>query len=345
MSMILAVQVWKLDLDKTTAWILMALCDSADDDGTHCHTSEEYLMWKTHVSRATLYRVFNWLTERRIIARHEWADGTVETTINLDNAPQKAAWKRPKRGGKRTKQRKDSLTARPFEKQSQSHSETLSVSQRDPLNLTVRPFESHGETDTQRAEPESVSDGGAKNAPIHPITHPSNPSYYPSSLAPQALIPSSAREAAPPERRAREREFDESALRRDPLTLALVACLGREPATRREWGQWRIAVNDMRSAGITPGDLPRAIRGYQATYPRARVTPLALVGHWSEIQEGKPHDLAQLEISRRATEAASADKRERERADAERKAQERREVQRFLSEYGYTDGSGNFTRG
>ena len=335
MSMILAVQVWKLDLDKTTAWILMALCDSADDDGTHCHATEDYLMWKTHVSRATLYRVFNWLMERRIITRREWADGTVETIIDLAKAPQKAAWKRPKRGGKRAKQKKDSLTARPFE----SHHETLSVSQRDPLSLTARPFESHGETDTVGASPEPISDEGTKNAPIHPITHPKDPSYYPSSLARSADLTEGASGdvTAPPERRTRESSFDETALRRDPLTLTLIACLGHEPATRREWSQWRIAVNDLHTAGATPDDIPRAIRGYQATYPRARVTPLALVGHWSEIQEGKPHDLAQLEISRRAAAATAAQQAERERANAERKAEEQREVQRLLGEYGYSD--------
>lgn len=134
---------------------------------------------------------------------------------------------------------------------------------------------------------------------------------------------------------ARERGFDESSLRRDPLTVGLIACLGYAPVTRREWGQWRIAVNDLHACGATADDIPRAIRGYQATYPRARVTPLALVGHWAEIQEGKPHDLAQLEISRRAGETDARQKAERQHADAERKAQEQREVQRLLGEYGY----------
>ena len=174
------------------------------------------------------------------------------------------------------------------------------------------------------------------NAPPY-VTPILNPFVETPSLAPQAPV-STPREIAPPERRTRESDFDQTALRRDPLTLTLIACLGHEPATRREWGQWRIAVNDMRNASITPDDIPRAIRGYQATYPRARVTPLALVGHWAEIQEGKPHDLAQLEINRRAGETAARQKTERERADAERKAAEQREVQRLLSEYGYEDG-------
>ena len=146
---------------------------------------------------------------------------------------------------------------------------------------------------------------------------------------------SSPRETAPA---ARGEMFDASALRRDPLTLTLIACLGYEPATRREWGQWRIAVNDLRACGVTSDDIPRAIRGYQATYPRARVTPLALVGHWAEIQKGKPHDLAQLEINRRAATADQQLQAERERADAERRAQEEREVKQLLAEYGYADG-------
>ena len=208
--------------------------------------------------------------------------------------------------------------------QSQPHVDTGAQSQPHVdtrVNLTLTHSQPHVD---RRTEKENRENGNI-------VSHDD---LLASSLAPQAPV-SIPREKAPA---AREGAFDASALKRDPLTLTLIACLGYEPATRREWGQWRIAVNDLRACGVTSDDIPRAIRGYQATYPRARVTPLALVGHWAEIQKGKPHDLAQLEINRRAATTDQQLQAERERADAERRAQEEREVKQLLAEYGYADG-------
>ena len=314
MSMQLAARVWHLKLDKTTMLLLMAMCDSADDDGTGCIASEDFLIWKTGVSRAQFYRVRAALEEKGITHRHTLADGRVETTIFLDKVPQKPAWKRPKRGG-----------ARPHKK----GANTIKGSHGEIKGSHGEIKGSHGETDTNRTRPESVSDGGALFCPIHPI----EPSYYPSSLArsvENAAADSPSEGAAPPDRRARER-LDTSALKRDPLFIALVACLGREPLTRREWWQWRTAVNELHSVGVHAAAIPTAIKGFQLNFPRASVTPLALVNQWSLIREGKSRDIAQLEIARRE----SAAKAERERAEQERREQEHAAVLEYLSAEGY----------
>ena len=167
----------------------------------------------------------------------------------------------------------------------------------------------------------------------------SEDSLLPTSLAQRAdSAPPTV--TAPPERRTRER-LNVSALKRDPLIVTLIACFGVEPATTHEWDSWRIAVNDLHAAGATSSDIPRAIKGYQALHPTGRITPMALARNWSQIREGKSHDLAQLEIAQRARSAAVSERRQRDAADAERKAQERAEVERLLSEYGYADGGGH----
>ena len=315
MSMTLAVQVWKLALDKTTTLVLMALCDSADDDGTHCHASEEYLMWKTSVSRATLYRVLNSLAERHIITRRESPDGSMETIVMLNNAPLKKPWQRPKRGGKRTQKRTERLTARPFE----SHDETLSVSQRDPLSLTMRPFESHSETDTQRTEPDPISTEGVNFAPIHPITHPSNPSYlnHPPLARSAETLPNTdpREEAAPPVRRTRERASP-SAMERDPLFTALVDALGYRPQTRREWGQWATVLNDLRGIAATPEQVASVVRAFRATHPQAEVTPFAIVNNWASMTQ-------KASMQHAATTVPSAEEMDASRA-SERAAHEQR---------------------
>ena len=162
-------------------------------------------------------------------------------------------------------------------------------------------------------------------------TSSSEDSYLPTTLAPSADNRAQVAVTAPPERRTRER-LDESALRRDELFVALAACLGCEPMTPREWWQWRTALNNLHAAHATAADIPRAIRGYQAAFPRAKVTPLGLVNNWSLIWKGKTHDLAQLEVAQRATRVATDERREREHDGAEQREAQQREVERLLRE-------------
>ena len=156
--------------------------------------------------------------------------------------------------------------------------------------------------------------------------------------------PAPASVAASPERRTRER-LNVSALKRDPLVIALIACFGVEPATPHEWDSWRIAVNDLHAAGATSRDIPRAIQAYQALHPKGRITPMALARNWSQIREGKSHDLAQLEISRRSTQAVRDTDAERRAAEEERRAAERAEVDRLMAEWGYGPRQGESPRG
>ena len=200
---------------------------------------------------------------------------------------------------------------------------------------TTRVVTARAQLQPPEVVPVTTSGGCAKNSVIEQCSSVSQVSSLSTSLARSAKNRPPADQA--PLTRTRER-LNVSALKRDPLVITLIACFGVEPATPHEWDSWRIAVNDLHAAGVTANDIPRAIQAYQALHPHGRITPMALARNWSQIREGKSHDLAQLEITQRARSAAVSERREREAADAERKAQERAEVERLLSEYGYTDG-------
>jgi hypothetical protein len=205
-----------------------------------------------------------------------------------------------------------------------------------------------GETQSLPASKHRVYRGvKSLNIPIeHTSKTPSSEvSLYSTSLAHSA-------ESAPPTVTApltRTREgletLDTTALKRDPLFVALVACLGREPVTRREWRQWIMAVNQLHGAGVKASEIPRAIQGFQATFPRATITPLALVNQWSLIREGKAHDLAQLEIHRRSAQVVHDADAERQHAQDARRAAERAEVDRLMAEWGYGARAGESPRG
>ena len=168
-------------------------------------------------------------------------------------------------------------------------------------------------------------------------------SIYQTSLAQRADNPPPT-VTAPPERRTRER-LNVAALKRDPLVVTLIACFGVEPATPHEWDSWRIAVNDLHTAGATSNDIPRAIKAYQSLHPTGRVTPMALARNWSQIREGKSHELAQLEIQRRSSQAVHDADAERQRAQDARRDAERAEVDRLMAKWGYGARAGEPPRG
>lgn len=131
---------------------------------------------------------------------------------------------------------------------------------------------------------------------------------------------------APPERRTRER-FDPSALKRDPLYIAVTQFLP-EPASPGEWRQWGVMISRLHSAGASAADIPTAVRGYGLLYPKAPLTLPGIERQWSLIREGKTREQLQLAVTRRnkaLREAASQPDRERQRelARIERERTER----------------------
>lgn len=101
-----------------------------------------------------------------------------------------------------------------------------------------------------------------------------------------------------------------TAVERDPLWLAMVACLGFSPAPRTiAYGRWVKAINDLRMNGATPEAIAPAILAYQASFgPRSEVTPLAIAANWPRLQNGADHDQYAHAIQRRATTARRAAK-------------------------------------
>lgn len=112
MSMKLAAEVWRLKLDKVRAFILMALCDSAEDDGTSCYPRPAYVAWKTGSSLATVYRVLAEFEEQEILVKVGMRGDTPEYEIHLSKLTPKPPYERPRRG--RPRKRKASQGEKSF---------------------------------------------------------------------------------------------------------------------------------------------------------------------------------------------------------------------------------------
>lgn len=102
MTMLLAARTWHYKLGQVRGRLLMAICDSAEDDGTGCTASEAYLSWKTELGLSTIYRTLDKLEADGIISRTHLADGRREITVFLENATLKPAWERRRRGRPRS---------------------------------------------------------------------------------------------------------------------------------------------------------------------------------------------------------------------------------------------------
>lgn len=154
MSGMLASQVWKYKLDKTSLVVLMALCDIADDDGTSCYPRPRYLKWKTGSSLATCYRMLEKFTEKGVLEQVGWRGETAEYNIHLENLELKPAFERKRMGRPRKKSSHGEKTFAPREK----NRTTRNVSQDEKSLLTVRnvssPREkfSHGENEEHRLQ-------------------------------------------------------------------------------------------------------------------------------------------------------------------------------------------------
>lgn len=98
MSMTLQAALWRLSVGPVDRVLLGALCDAADDDGTGCFTSESYLIWKTELSRAIIYRRMEALEKLGVITRRPMTGGRIEKIINLAKLPRKADYVKPAPG-------------------------------------------------------------------------------------------------------------------------------------------------------------------------------------------------------------------------------------------------------
>ena len=153
-------------------------------------------------------------------------------------------------------------------------------------------------------------------------------SIYQTSLAQRADNPPPT-VTAPPERRTRER-FDSSALRRDPLYIALAEHLP-EPQTYDEWRTWAAMIGRLHRIQVSAADIPTAVKGYGLLYPNAVMTIRALLNQWAHIREGKTREQVAATVRNRNTpQTERAAQAERERRDAERA-----EVDRLMAEWGY----------
>src|SRR5690242_19106225 len=100
MSAKLMGRVWELDIPSEQQTVLLALADSAHDDGTRCYPGVDYLAWKTGKNRRTIQRVLRDLEATGVIAAVRHSGGgrghATEYRIHVSKAPQKPAFT-PKR--------------------------------------------------------------------------------------------------------------------------------------------------------------------------------------------------------------------------------------------------------
>ena len=156
-------------------------------------------------------------------------------------------------------------------------------------------------------------------------------SYLPTSLAHSAEKPAESTTVTmtAPLTRTRER-FDSSALKRDPLYIALAEQLP-EPQTYDEWRTWAAMIGRLHRIQVSAADIPTAVKGYGLLYPNAVMTIRALVNQWAHIREGKTREQVAATVRNRNTpQTERAAQAERERRDAERA-----EVDRLMAEWGY----------
>lgn len=90
--------VWKYRVPFNQAWVLMALADHADDDGTNCYPAIAYVAWKTGYSERQVRRVMKQLrdTGALIVLEDNRGPGfPVHYQVNLEALTPKSAYVRP----------------------------------------------------------------------------------------------------------------------------------------------------------------------------------------------------------------------------------------------------------
>lgn len=182
MSGILASQVWKYKLDKTSLVVLMALCDIADDDGTSCYPRPRYVAWKTGSSVATVYRMIEKFTDMKVLEQVGWRGETPEYIIHLEKLGLKPDFERKRNGRPRKNLSHHEKSFSPREKKRT----TRKVSQDEKTFLTMRkPFSprenlSHHENEERRLSmPENEAESGVVSKRDVPESLLLNHSYDP----------------------------------------------------------------------------------------------------------------------------------------------------------------------
>lgn len=180
MSMILAVQCWNLRLDKTTKYVLMCLCDSADDDGTRCFPSVGRVAHKTEVHPATVYRVIERLTATGVLTEAGRYGDSIEYHIHLDRVPLKPAYERARRGRPR---RNASQAANDLAARETNRSARKVVAAREKNTQAAKKVSQPAKIEppgrqlqTQAASGAEAAEQCAHPSYTHPITHLDDPS-------------------------------------------------------------------------------------------------------------------------------------------------------------------------
>ncbi len=92
--------VWKYRVPFNQAWVLMALADHADDDGTNCYPAVAYVAWKTGYSERQVRRIMKQLRDLHALIILEESRGPghpVHYQIDMSVLTEKTVYQVPRR--------------------------------------------------------------------------------------------------------------------------------------------------------------------------------------------------------------------------------------------------------
>jgi hypothetical protein len=266
MSVHVSSWAWKQSIgDDGAKLVLLKLADSANDDGVSWPSRETLLSETGAGHEDTIKRRLRKLRELGLVISVPWNDSNGRQTSSMHVLPHRGIPSAEK-------------LAELVEKANRKGSLGVSL---DALRAAdaVGSFLSSGGASVH---PLNFGSGGASThpsggAPAHPSIE--EPSFEPSEEELRSSLPADAGESA-------------------STRLELMRAFGAERGinlaglTSRERRQWELAADDLVSVGATPADVTARCAAYRSIWPEMRLTPLAIVGHWSllsaEVVAAKP---------------------------------------------------------
>ena len=158
-------QVWGLKIPHNQQWVLLAMADIADDDGTRCYPSMDYLAWKTTYSESQVRRIVGELRDSDLIVAVAYEKGgrgrATHYHLHLENGIPKAPFV-PKRDRVRDTEETDL-----DDEENLSADANLSHESSGAKPSNVKPFAEPGETKPSHPDTETLSSETETLAPAH----------------------------------------------------------------------------------------------------------------------------------------------------------------------------------
>ena len=260
MSVHVSSWAWKQPLEDDGAkLVLLKLADSANDDGVSWPSRGTLLSETGAGHEDTIKRRLRKLRDLGLVISVPWNDVNGRQTSSMHVLPHRGIPSAEK-------------LADLVEKANRKGSLGVSLDELRAADAVGSFLCSGGAS----VHPLNFGSGGASThpsggAPVHPSIE--EPSVEPKRA--NALLPGGPGESIP----------DEVFTARFGVELALSAALGVSTAgmTSRERDQWKICIGELVAVGATADDVTGRCAAYRSIWPSAKLTPFALVRHWSML--------------------------------------------------------------